>query len=86
MKSPKVIAQIKRIEKSIQKNATLLKQGDLLISEIVKRHASDVEKTTVRALHKASEKVYNKCKSYDKMPFHPLPNACQFQIVQEKAN
>jgi hypothetical protein len=79
---------VKKIEKQILKNATLLKQCDLMMSARASLVASESKKVVVKALHRSGQEGSKavRCKHYGEMPYHPLPNASMYKIANGSVN
>lgn len=80
MKNPQVIA---KLQKELLENAALLKQGKLLVSDRVNLDISEMKSTQVKALNVSGNGEKSvRCKYYNEMPYHPLPNACVYKITK----
>lgn len=69
---------IAKLQKLILKNAALLRQCDLMISDRAGSDASQKRTSKVKVLYRngngrSKEAIH--CKDYNNMPFHELPNA-----------
>lgn len=73
---------IDNLRDKILKNAALLNVSDLKISDRVKLDASMLPADQVIALYKSQDQGKSgKCKSYEAMPYKPLPKAVIYEIT-----